>query len=130
MNGEKKKPFDKSKVKCYDYQKLGHFVDECELPKKDKSKGKEKVNMSQEEEEDKEKESSLQMAIADEHVDVLLQGMSSDTPIDDMWYLDMSASSHMTCMKTFHQSLDESHKGDEKLVMVLQLGMKAKVKNM
>ena len=40
-NGEKKKKqFDKSKVKWYNYQKLGHFAEECELPKKDKSKGK------------------------------------------------------------------------------------------
>ena len=28
-----------------------------------------------------------------------------------MWYLDTGASSHMTGMKTFYQSLDESHKG-------------------
>ena len=28
-----------------------------------------------------------------------------------IWYLDMGASSHMTGMKTFYQSLDESHKG-------------------
>ena len=47
-NGEKKKKqFDKSKVKCYNCQKLGHFTDECELPKKDKSKGKEKKHMAQ-----------------------------------------------------------------------------------
>ena len=50
------------------------------------------------------------MALADEHADVLLQGMSG-SPIDDMWYQDMGASSHITSMKTFYQSLDESHKG-------------------
>ena len=58
--------------------------------------------------EDEEEESSLLMVRADEHPDVLLQGMNS-SPIDDMWYLDTGASSHMTCMKTFYQSLDESH---------------------
>ena len=60
--------------------------------------------------EDEEEESSLLMVVADEHADVLLQGMN-DSPIDDMWYLDMGASNHMTSMKTFYQSLDESHKG-------------------
>ena len=51
------------------------------------------------------------MVIANEHVDVLLQGMSSGAPIDHMWYLDKSTSSHMTGMKIFYQSFDESHKG-------------------
>ena len=50
------------------------------------------------------------MVQADEHADVLLQGMNSSS-IDDMWYLDTRASSHMTGMKTFYQYLDESHKG-------------------
>ena len=107
VDGEKKKKqFEKSKVKCYNCQKLGHFANDCELPKRDKSKGKEKMNMVQEEE-----ESSLLMMIADEHANALLQGMSSETPIDDMRYLYMSASNHMTSMKTFYQYLDESHKG-------------------
>ena len=69
-NGEKKNmQFDKSKVKCYSSQKLGHFADECELPKKDNSKGKEKMHMAQEYEEE---ESLFLMVLADEHADVLL----------------------------------------------------------
>ena len=43
---KKKKQFDKFKVKCYNYQKLGHFAYECELPNKDKSKGKQKMHMA------------------------------------------------------------------------------------
>ena len=62
------------------------------------------------EDEDEETESSLLMAIADEHADVLLQGLSV-SHIDDMWYLNMGASSHMAGMKTFYLFLDESHKG-------------------
>ena len=107
-NGEKKKKqSDKSKVKCYNCEKVGNFGDECELPKRDKSKGKEKMHVAQK---DEDEESSFLMVLADEHADVLLQGMNG-SPIDDMWYLDRGASSHMTGIKTFYQSLDESHKG-------------------
>ena len=65
--------------------------------------------MAQEDEEEEEESSFLTM-LADEHADMLLQGMNG-SPIDDMWYLETGASSHMTGMKTFYQSLDESHKG-------------------
>ena len=62
------------------------------------------------EDEDEEEESSLLMMLVNENADVLLQGMSG-SPVDDMWYLDIGASSHMTGMKNFYQTLDESHKG-------------------
>ena len=41
------------------------------------------------------------MVLADEHADVLLQGMNSSL-IDDIWCLDTGASSHMIGMKTFY----------------------------
>ena len=62
------------------------------------------------EDDDKEDESSLLIVLPDEHTNMLLQGMS-DSLSDDMWYLDTRASNHMTSMKTFYHSLDESHKG-------------------
>ena len=95
---KKKKPLYKSKVKYYNCQNLGNFADECELPKEYKSKGREN------------EESLLLMVIAEKYADVLVQGMSCGYPIDDMWYLDTVASSHMIGMKTLYQSLDESHK--------------------
>ena len=49
------------------------------------------------------------MVLVDEHADMLLQGMNG-SHIDDKWHLDMGASSHMSSMKTFYESLDESHK--------------------
>ena len=60
--------------------------------------------------EDEDEESSLVMVLADEHADVLLLGINS-SPIDDMWYRDTRASIHLTGIKIFYQSLDESHKG-------------------
>ena len=60
--------------------------------------------------EDEEEASLLLMVLADEHTDVLLHVMNG-SPIDDMWYLDMRPSSHMTRMRTFYHSLGESHKG-------------------
>ena len=44
---DEKKPFDKSKIKCYNYQKMGHFADECHFEKKKKGK-EEKVNIAEE----------------------------------------------------------------------------------
>ena len=52
---------------------------------------------------------TVRIRFVNEHGNVLLQGMNN-SPIDDMWYLNMGASSHMIDMKTFPQSLDESHK--------------------
>ena len=67
------------------------------------------MHMAQEHE-DKEDESSLLIVLANKHAHVLLQG-TRDSPIDDMWYLDIGASSQMTGIKTFYHSLDESYKG-------------------
>ena len=50
------------------------------------------------------------MVLANEHADVLLQGING-SPINDTWYLDTRVSSHVNDMKTFYQSLNESHKG-------------------
>ena len=42
---DEEKPHDKSKITCYNCQKLGHYSNECKLSKKNKpKKNKEKVN--------------------------------------------------------------------------------------
>ena len=66
---EERKPFDKSKIKCYDYQKMGHFADECYSDTKKKGK-EEKANILEETEE----ESALKMVVFDECGELLLLG--------------------------------------------------------
>ena len=44
---KKREPFDKSKIKCYNFQKMGHFADECYTHKKKKGK-EEKINITEE----------------------------------------------------------------------------------
>ena len=50
------------------------------------------------------------MRITYKHANVLLQGINSVSPLDDMWYLDTGASSHRTSMNSY-QSLDKINKG-------------------
>ena len=66
---EERKPFDKSNIKCYNSQKMGHFSDECYSDTNKKGK-EEKVNISEENEE----ESALMMVVSDECGELLLQG--------------------------------------------------------
>ena len=102
---EERKSFDKSKIKCYNCQKMGHFVDECYSDTKDKGK-EEKDNVIEETEE----ESALMMVVSDECGELLLQGMN-DPHNDRMCYLDTGASSHMTGKKEFFHNIDDNMKG-------------------
>ena len=53
-------------------------------------------------------ESNLFMAYIE---DVLLQGVQEMKIQDNLWYLDTGASSHMTSMKSYFNSIDENIKG-------------------
>ena len=102
---EEKKLFDKTKIKCYNCQKMGHFADECYSDTKKKG-NREKANVTEETEE----ESALMMVISDESGELLLQGMN-DPHNDCMWYLDTGASSQMTGKKALFHNIDENMKG-------------------
>ena len=102
---EERKPFDKSKVKCYNCQKMGHSADECYSDTKKKGK-EEKANVTEETEE----ESALMMVVSDECGELLLQGMN-DPHNDRIWYLDTGASSHMTGKEEFFHNIDDNMKG-------------------
>ena len=97
-NEGEKKPFDKSKIKCYNCQKMGHFADECHAEKvKD-----EKSNLVEEFEE----ESALMILSDSEFSERLLQGNGDDVNCD-LWYLDIGASSHMTSVKSFFHFINK-----------------------
>ena len=76
---EEKKPFDKSKIKCYNCQKMGHFADECYSDTKKKGK-EEKANISEETEE----ESALMMVVSDKCGEFL---KGTNDPHDDCMFL-------------------------------------------
>ena len=98
-----RRPFNKSKVQCYNCQDFGHFADECNNEKNPRVR-EEAANISIE-------ESSLFMAYTE---DFLLQGSQEDNLSKNSWYLDTSASSHMTSKRSFFYSLDETLQGSIK----------------
>ena len=95
-----RKPFDKSKVQCYNCQDFDHFADECKNEKKPRVR-EESANLTVE-------ESSLCMAYTEA---ILLQGAQEVNLRKNMWYLDTRASSHMTSNKSYFHSIDESQQG-------------------
>ena len=95
-----RKPFDKTKVRCYNCQEFGHFADECKNEKKPRVRD-ETMNLTTE-------ESNLFMAYTE---DVLLQGVQDMKVQKNLWYLDTGASSHMTGIKSYFYTIDESLRG-------------------
>ncbi|XP_078444223.1 uncharacterized protein LOC144713503 [Wolffia australiana] len=97
------RPRDKSKIKCYNCQKFGHFASECRSDKKE-----EKANLANAEEKG---ESALLMTLTEPLDHALLQGSEGDPPMPDMWYLDTGANNHMTGMRSLFYQLEEAHLG-------------------
>lgn len=73
---------DKSKVKCYNCKKFGHYKRECTRPTKD-----DKVKP-------KDKEKSRQN---DKEVVMMAVPAAAGRPISDRWYWDCGATSHVVC---------------------------------
>ena len=103
MHGDEERPRDKSKVKCYNCEKLGHFAYECR-----KSKKEEKLQVAEVEEKP---QPTLLMVIIDTSKVSLLQGVNEQAMNEGMWYLDNRASNHMTCDCRLFQELKEVSQG-------------------
>ena len=95
-----RKPFDNSKVQCYNCQEFGHFTDECKNEKKPRVREK-LANLTIE-------ESNLFMAYTE---DILLQAVQEMNLKENVWYLDTGASSHMTSKRSYFHSFDENQQG-------------------
>ncbi|CAA6654616.1 unnamed protein product [Spirodela intermedia] len=104
-----KPPRDKSKVRCYNCQGMGHYSNECRNPKKErpKSEGVDQANVIKEEP----AEISLLMAHEEGKIEVLIQGILQTDLQKGMWYLDTGTSSHMTGLKSLFYELDEAYNG-------------------
>ena len=81
-------------LKCQDF---GHFVDERKNEKKPRVR-EESVNLTT-------KESNPFMAYSE---DILLQGVQEMILQENVWYLDIGASSHMTSKRSYFHSIDEN----------------------
>lgn len=112
--GKKHRKFDKSKVKCFNCEKTGHFAYECRAPKR------EKVNLAHAEEDD---EPALlmvesvelippselpteQVMLNEEKVVPKLHGSQEFS-----WYLDTGATNHMTGCAAKFDELNETITG-------------------
>ncbi|PNX78407.1 F-box protein [Trifolium pratense] len=90
----KRKNFDKSKVKCYNCEKLGHFADECWY------KDQQEANVA----EDNDAKAVLVMATT-----------GDEAHRNEEWFLDSGCSNHMTPHREWLTSFDASKKTSIKL---------------
>ncbi|GAU31151.1 hypothetical protein TSUD_315750 [Trifolium subterraneum] len=105
--GSPKPRYDKSRVKCYNCEKFGHYASECRAPSNHKVE--EKANYVEE--------------ISQEDGTLLLAHKDNERGGDNQWYLDSGASNHMCGRRSMFVELDESVNenvafGDESKVAV------------
>ncbi|XP_078445034.1 uncharacterized protein LOC144714205 [Wolffia australiana] len=100
-NEGERKPFNKSKIQCYNFQKFGHFALECRNEKKEWT-----LNVAQAEGEPP----TLPMAFIEE-METLLLGVGEESTNDDIWFLDTGATNHMTGKKSLFHDLQEISDG-------------------
>ncbi|CAL1392261.1 unnamed protein product [Linum trigynum] len=116
---KKHRKFDKSKIKCFNCNVMGHFASECRKPKR------ERANLVLEEDDDVDEPALLMM----ESCEIATLGVASKGEVylseervlpkligsqTHSWYLDSGASNHMTGIVEKFVELDESIQGKVK----------------
>ncbi|MCH84180.1 retrovirus-related Pol polyprotein from transposon TNT 1-94 [Trifolium medium] len=91
VNGQHKKKFDKSKIKCYSCGKFGHFADECWF-----NKDQQDANVAEDSE--------------DANVVLMMATTCDDNAQSEEWYLDSGCSNHMTAHREWLTNFDASRK--------------------
>lgn len=98
---------DRSTVRCFDCQGLGHFAAECRRPRRDKEQ-KPEVNLTQIQDDEP------ALLIAENEVTPKLSVNGDETFESNVWYLDNGASNHMTGDRSKFKMLDAGVTGKVK----------------
>ncbi|GAU32011.1 hypothetical protein TSUD_158010 [Trifolium subterraneum] len=89
------KGFDKSNIQCYNYQKYGHFADECTASKP--------------------QDEDAKMVKQEENEVFLMVTLKEEIESDkDQWYLDTGCSTHMNGRKDWFVKINQTTKGKVK----------------
>ena len=112
---------DKSRIRCFNCNILGHYAAECRKPRRDKE-SKEEVNIAQIPDDEPallltecEGENEDMVLVNEERVAPKLSKTGSEKQVEsNMWYLDNGASNHMTGQRSKFKDLDEKITGQVK----------------
>ncbi|KAK2405219.1 hypothetical protein QL285_054482 [Trifolium repens] len=95
IKSQGKKKFDKSKIKCYNCDKFGHFANECRL------KDQQGANMATED--------------GDANAVLMMATTCDENAQNEDWYLDSGCSNHMTAHREWLTNFDASKKSSIRL---------------